>query len=207
MPKPFSDKERSQIQLLILEKSKELFVRYGFDKITIADITQATDIGKGTFYQFYKSKGELFVDIYVREWCHLQEGLLKKYKGSTGDLAENVLSYIRENRKNLLENPVLSIIYRRGTLKHISDKYGTQSLKKFSELNKSVLEELINSWSTGGNCELTLDSHVLAGMMRSLSYLTYHRDEIGEDIFEDVISTFMESMALDIREHIVIKEK
>ena len=79
MPKPFSPEERNQIQQLILEKSKELFVRYGFEKITIADITEATDIGKGTFYQFYKSKGELFVDVYAREWRRLQEELLQKY--------------------------------------------------------------------------------------------------------------------------------
>lgn len=205
MPKPFSQEERQQIQLLILEKAKELFVRHGFEKITITDITQATQIGKGTFYQFYRSKGELFVDIYAREWRRLQEELLQKYKGCSGDIAEIVLSYIRDNRKNLLGSPVLSIIYQRGTLKHISDKYGTQGLKEFSELNKSVLEELINSWSPGHNYELALDSHILAGMMRSLSYLTYHRDEIGEDIFEDVINTFMDSMALEIKKHIVSK--
>ena len=136
MPKPFSPEERNQIQQLILEKSKELFMRFGFEKITIADITEATDIGKGTFYQFYKSKGELFVDVYAREWRRLQEELLQKYKGYSGDIAEIVLSYIRDNRKNLLGSPVLSIIYQRGTLKHISDKYGTQGLKEFSELNR-----------------------------------------------------------------------
>lgn len=207
MPKPFSPEERNQIQLLILEKSKELFVRYGFEKITIADITEAADIGKGTFYHFYKSKGELFVDIYAREWRRLQEELLQKYEGYSGDIAEIVLSYIRDNRKNLLGSPVLSIIYQRGTLKHISDKYGTNGLKEFSELNKSILEELINSWSPGNNYELKMDSRIISGMMRSLSYLTYHRDEIGEDIFEDVINAFMESMALKIKENIVAKEQ
>lgn len=44
-------------------------------------------------------------------------------------------------------------------------------------------------------------------MMRSLSYLTYHRDEIGEDIFEDVINTFMESMALEIKANIAVKNE
>ncbi len=206
MPKPFSPEERERLQQLILEKSKDLFVRYGFEKITITDITQATGIGKGTFYQFYKSKGELFVDVYAKEWSRLQEELLKKYKGSTGNVAETVLAYIRDNRKNLLGSPVLSIIYQRETLKHISDKYGTQGLKQFSELNKSVLEELINSWDQGQNYELTLDSQVLAGMMRSLSYLNYHIDEIGEDIFEDVINTFLDAMALEIQKNLRVKE-
>lgn len=132
--------------------------------------------------------------------------MLKKYKGSTGNVAETVLAYIRDNRKNLLGSPVLSIIYQRETLKHISDKYGTQGLKQFSELNKSVLEELINSWDQGQNYELTLDSQVLAGMMRSLSYLNYHIDEIGEDIFEDVINTFLDAMALEIQKNLRVKE-
>lgn len=205
MGRPFSEKEREEKRQLILDKAEELFVKYGFVKITIQDITIAANIGKGTFYSFYKSKGALFVDIYVREWKKLQEYLIDKYKNMSGNLEDLVVLYIRENRKNLIGNPVLSIIYNRDTLERISDIYGRQELVDFSELNKSVLTELIENWIKNKDIELNISEEILAGMMRSLSYLTYHRDEIGDDIFEKVIQTFIDAISLEIKANIVIK--
>lgn len=205
MGRPFSEKEREEKRQLILDKAEELFVKYGFVKITIQDITEAANIGKGTFYSFYKSKGALFVDIYAREWTRLQEHLLKKYKNMNGNLEDLVVLYIKENRKNLMENPVLSIIYNRDTLEHISDKYGRQGLIDFSELNKSVLIELLRSWTKDKEIELNIREEILSGMMRSLSYLIYHKDEIGDDIFEEVIQTFIDAISLEIKANIVVK--
>lgn len=205
MGKPFSEKERELKRELILDKAEELFVKYGFEKITIQDITVAANIGKGTFYSFYKSKGALFVDIYVREWKKLQKYLVEKYKKMNGNLEDLVVLYIRENRKNLLENPILRIIYNRDTLKHISDQYGTQGLIDFSELNKSVLIELIGHWLKNKEIELNISEEILSGMMRSLSYLIYHKDEIGENIFEEVIQTFIDAISLEIKANIVLK--
>ena len=33
-------------------------------------------------------------------------------------------------------------------------------------------------------------------MMRSISYLTYHKDEVGEDIFDEVVQCFAKGLAL-----------
>ena len=45
---------------LIIEKAMELFARKGFTRTRISDITDGLNIGKGTFYLYFKDKLELF---------------------------------------------------------------------------------------------------------------------------------------------------
>ncbi len=56
----------SDVKRLIFEKALELFSRNGFSKTKISHITNALNLGKGTFYLYYKSKEELFLECIDR---------------------------------------------------------------------------------------------------------------------------------------------
>lgn len=45
---------------MILNKGLEFFTSKGFTRTTISDITDSLELGKGTFYLYYSSKGHLF---------------------------------------------------------------------------------------------------------------------------------------------------
>ena len=59
LPKP-DKRER------ILAAAKSVFARKGFAGAAIADIAARADIGKGTVYEYYRSKEELFFAVF--EW-------------------------------------------------------------------------------------------------------------------------------------------
>ena len=44
----------------ILQVAKEVFAQKGFQKTTVKDITNAADLGYGTFYLYFKDKREVF---------------------------------------------------------------------------------------------------------------------------------------------------
>lgn len=46
----------------ILKVAVNLFREKGYDRVTIADIASAARIGKGTFYQYFRNKEELFAE-------------------------------------------------------------------------------------------------------------------------------------------------
>lgn len=50
----------------ILDASASLFMQKGYDKTTINDILERVDIGKGTFYHYFKSKEEVMDAIISR---------------------------------------------------------------------------------------------------------------------------------------------
>ncbi|MPM62669.1 hypothetical protein SDC9_109546 [bioreactor metagenome] len=50
------------------------------------------------------------------------------------------------------------------------------------------------------NLTCPIKTEVVAGMMRSLSFLNYHRMEIGEDILDEVVRRFADSIALMVKQ-------
>lgn len=67
---------------LIMEAGLEIFSQKGFYKTKIEEIAQEAGIGKGTVYEYFKSKEHLFKEI-IREGMNLfdsliQQGLRKK---------------------------------------------------------------------------------------------------------------------------------
>jgi AcrR family transcriptional regulator len=57
MPK-IVDKDKKKVQ--ILEAAIKVFAKKGMSKTTILDIATTADIGKGTVYEYFKSKDEVF---------------------------------------------------------------------------------------------------------------------------------------------------
>lgn len=196
MPRHFNEAEREAIERKLVKSAKELFAQYGVSKTTISDITDRAKIGKGTFYLFFKSKGDIFLSSYVEEWSLVHEVIDSKYKNRKGNLPDLILEYIYENRNILLNHPILSIVYNRDTLALISNHSVTEQLDKFRKLGDDRLIDIIESWIQTNHIICNTDVAVISGMMRSLSYLNYHKDEIGEEKFEEVIRKLADGILL-----------
>ena len=63
MPVIFNEEQREELRKLIKENALKRFEEKGVRKTTVAELTESVGIAKGTFYNFYKSKGELAADI------------------------------------------------------------------------------------------------------------------------------------------------
>ncbi|UPM44500.1 TetR/AcrR family transcriptional regulator [Halocatena salina] len=59
----FTEEKRERVREALCDTGRGLLGRYGIRKTSISELTEAVGIGKGTFYQFYDSKEELYVDI------------------------------------------------------------------------------------------------------------------------------------------------
>ncbi|MGB9498799.1 MAG: TetR family transcriptional regulator [Dissulfuribacterales bacterium] len=56
----------NHLKNLIFDKALEFFSKNGFAKTKITDLTDALQLGKGTFYLYFKSKEELFLECIGR---------------------------------------------------------------------------------------------------------------------------------------------
>ena len=85
MPKGFTTEEKEIIKNTLIEKGAELFGTYGLKKTNIEEITNAVGIAKGSFYSFYNSKEELFLDVLgqtEKKFIKEMQILSKKMKAS-----------------------------------------------------------------------------------------------------------------------------
>lgn len=55
-----------EIRLAIIDKALELFSIHHYENTRISDITQALNMGSGTFYRYFNSKEELFLNCLER---------------------------------------------------------------------------------------------------------------------------------------------
>ena len=65
------DKEEKKRK--ILQAASDIFVEKGFSNVVISDIAQAAGIGKGTVYEYFKSKEELFSELLAFLFEHHQQ--------------------------------------------------------------------------------------------------------------------------------------
>ena len=52
---------------LVLDCAEELFAKHGFDRTTVAEIAQSSDLAKGSLYQLFESKEEIIEAIISRK--------------------------------------------------------------------------------------------------------------------------------------------
>lgn len=67
MPVIFSEEDRERLTLQIHKNAIAMFEQKGIKKTSIEELAASVGIAKGTFYHFYRSKGELVAGI-IREY-------------------------------------------------------------------------------------------------------------------------------------------
>jgi AcrR family transcriptional regulator len=78
------DQNRSDKKSRIIEAAVMVFAHKGYASATVADIAAKAGIGKGTIYEYFASKEELFFAVF--EWFKMQTGIAAKVNiGVLGD--------------------------------------------------------------------------------------------------------------------------
>lgn len=80
MGSAFSEEEKHRIRTALMDSGERHFARYGVRRARVEDIARETGIAKGSFYLFFESKEELFLQLLERleggDRARIAEGLL-----------------------------------------------------------------------------------------------------------------------------------
>jgi len=94
----FSEQERKTITERLLDSAEELFCEYGLKKVTIEEIAKASVIAKGSFYNFFPSKEELYFIILVNcqkdMWKQMDKFLLENHTLKSRDLVKKTIMFM-----------------------------------------------------------------------------------------------------------------
>jgi AcrR family transcriptional regulator len=61
------ERRREQTRKRIFEAAMELFAKHGFPNVTVEQITEAADVGKGTFFNYFPNKDHLIIALTERQ--------------------------------------------------------------------------------------------------------------------------------------------
>ena len=140
---PLSRREREHAarQEDIMKAARELFARQGYHDTTLEDIARHAEFGKGTIYNYFSSKEDLFYGIIDRLTSDVLAMAESSIAGTQGDARDKLTSYARAmitfTRAN---SDLVQLIMRE--LYHLESEEYDARLKKLSTRTMQVREIL-----------------------------------------------------------------
>ena len=188
MPKYFTQEEREQIRASILEVGLALIEKYGIDKTTIKDITDRVGISKASFYSFFNSKSDVYIEIYRIEREKANRRSLDTISEEVCGLTKRLMRYGYEMARRMEEQPLLRNAYDPISMKMASDKSVRERLLQYNADINAEMTNTIQHWMDQEG-SYSIDARIVAKMLRSIDFLRFHDQAIGLDDFDAVVET------------------
>lgn len=134
MSTPLKQKRRKQI----LDASLEVFIKEGFHSGTVEDIANRADLGKGTIYEYFSSKQNIFEQMILSNLTEYLE-LSKEITGKENTVRDKLIVLLQFNKTFLDKNMPL-IEQSISGFQDTSEDFNY----KLKNIHKSIFEFMIN---------------------------------------------------------------
>lgn len=175
----------------ILNAGRELFSAKGFKDTNVSDIARMAGIGVGTFYNYYPSKEQLFLDIFLDENVKLKKRIM-----AAVDRTADPLVVVRElmalNLQGMNENPILREWYNRDVFDKIEQKYREENGISAVSFLYGSFADLIAQWQAEGKTRDDIDVDLIMAMFVALITIDTHKEEIGSEHFPQILDHLVE---------------
>jgi AcrR family transcriptional regulator len=190
----FSQSERERIRERLVAEGRELFAQYGLKKTTISDLTEPVGIANGTFYQFFDSKTDLYVEILEREGEKILPRLMEPLEAN--DDAETAIEAFLTTLMDEIEtNPLVRrLLVEPEEMAMLREYHTAEELDADREESLGYILPAVETWYEAGEV-LGPNPTVVASAIRSVSFLTLHQRDIGEELYDETRDLVIRSVA------------
>jgi AcrR family transcriptional regulator len=192
--KRFSDDKRQYVRQGLLDSGREHFARYGLKKTTMVDLTRPVDIAPSTFYQFFDSEEELYLEILEREGEEIAERVIAASLDAYDDPERAIATFLREIMDVIETNPLVRRIIVEDELDRLRAQFSDGELAAERERDVAYFLPYIEQWHDEGRI-VGADPETAAHAIRAVTFLTLHEEDIGEDIYPVVRDVLIEAVA------------
>ncbi len=182
MAKGFNERERETIRQKLMDAAEACWGKYGIKKTSVDELVSMANISKGSFYLFYPSKEHLFMDTFERIDERTKEKLFSMLNNSAGSKSETFTSIIRHLFSEVQKSPWM-LNANNGDLELLIRKLPPERVGNHLSMDDSATAELIKYLGVNPG----IDPKLVSGVFRAVFMMLLHKDEIGADIFDDVI--------------------
>lgn len=152
-------------KLQILQCAKKLFSKNGYYETQISDIVDEAGIARGTIYQYFKNKDEIFATLFenfYKKW----ERMISEAEGSIDPKTITPENYLKSRIKSSLyffasDNEMCNIVLRMG----VGINKNFDSVQK--KLEKKIFNVITNDLKIGqqfNNISKDIDTQLLANI-------------------------------------------
>jgi AcrR family transcriptional regulator len=193
MPRAFSAEERETIRRQLREQGEKLFEAYGLRKTTVDDITKAVGISKGSFYLFYSSKEELFLEIVEQMESELRESILEHTLHPEENARQNVRRILSRFLLTYDAYPLLKE-FSQADLDYLVRKLPAERLEAHSHRDSTFFDDFVSKVKREG-ISLKVPPRVAFNLVLSLFLVSLHRRDLGDDAYTETMKILADLVA------------
>lgn len=194
----FSDEERERIREQLVESGRERLLTYGPKKTNVADVTEPVGIAKSTFYLFFDSKADLYLEIMRREGERYR-ATLREELADVDDPQEGLEVLFRNYRQFAEDNPFVQQMLRQDDYRDVfrnasPERMAEARARKFKHAVPFI--ETLQEGSTGLLADH--DPEAILGVMGTIGLAVLHRDELeayGDAYYDQTMDLLIASLA------------
>ena len=184
----FTEEEKVQIKLIMLEAGFPLLKKYGMTHTTISRITEAAGIAKGTFYHFWKNKEEYMADLILYHRQKMIPVLI------SDDVLKGKRKLGEEDARKYLHAAVDEeiSIYPHLTLEDEAKLFkNTDTFEPDIEKESAITGELLRHLD---NVRKDVNLPLIANMTKLLVIASESREELHEAVYKETIDTLVDTI-------------
>ncbi len=182
-----------------MSRGKDCFARYGVKKTSIEDLTEGLGISKSSFYSFFDSKEDLFLQIFKEEREALKDSILEnsflKYRAEPDKAIRAYLQYVL----NIVNNHPIwrKVFIEKEHLELKIFRSSEEEIKKICRDNVATILPFFEEWAAAG---LLIDkpARVLAETTQAVLSLIHFRNEIEDEDFSEIMDIFIDLLTENI---------
>lgn len=193
MPRAFSPEERETIRRQLREKGGELFEAYGLKKTTVADITQAVGISKGSFYLFYKSKEELLLEILEQIESEGRGRILEYVVQPQENARQSVCAILKSFLLTWDAYPLLRKLDK-SDFDYLARRLPAERVQAHIDRDEKFIDNFTDKFERDG-ITVRVPPRVVANLIKGLFFIGIRRYDLGEDAYLECMEILIELVA------------
>ena len=198
MPKAFSKNELMNTKVELLGNGKKIFENKGFAKFGIRELVEKTGISIGMFYKIYSSKEEFLMEIINIEQQRIRQSIVTEVMQYKENPEKALKCFYYIVVKELYDNKLMNTILFNNEYSSLKSHLTKTELVSEREKSLKPFTELMNYWKSKKLIR-DIDNELVLGSLRSLVYLNFHKDEIGEDKFTNIVQFLVNQVCMYVK--------
>lgn len=171
----------------VFNAGRELFYTKGYKDTNVSEIAKLAEIGVGTFYNYYSSKEQLFLEVFVKENEDQKRHMMENIEPDE-DPISMITKLIARNVREINSNPILKEWYNKELLgkleKYFYEEGGIGSIDEFMHSGEV---ELVRRWKAEGKIRDDIDDDMIIAIFNAIPYIDVHKEDIGIQYFPQIL--------------------
>lgn len=167
---PVSRRERRSAELRerLFRSALELFASKGYAETTVEDITEAADVGKGTFFNYFPSKEHILMAFGEMQLARL-ESVVREAEQSGLPMREVMRTLVMRMTEEPVRNPAIVRALLQANLSSVPVR---GEMVRIHDRNRELLGRLIRHGQERGEIRIDLPAEEIAQVWRQTIFGT-----------------------------------